>query len=145
MKYKNLNIFEKLGFFIIGNFGKFISFCLIGFGAFLIDWIFFNAFYNVKVGFVLSRASSAIISTVFNFNANRIVTFRARGYSAKKQLFRWVIVYAIAISANVITGKIVLNILGENVLNANIAYFAGILVAIPIAFLGSLLWAFKRD
>lgn len=144
MRYNNLNIFEKIGFFIIGNFGKFIRFCLIGFGAFLIDWIFFNAFYNVNIGFVFSRVTAAIISTIFNFNSNRLFTFRATAHSIKKQLFRWVIVYAISISASVITGKIVLDILGENVLNANIAYFAGILVAIPIAFLGSLFYAFKK-
>ena len=144
--YKNykLNIFEKLGFFIIEHFNRFICFAFVGFGAFLIDWIFFNAFYRVGIEFVFSRVSSAIISTIFNFNINRHFTFRARGHSIKKQLFRWIIVYSIAILANVIVGKLVLNSLGENILNANIAYFAGILVAIPIAFLGSLLWAFKK-
>lgn len=123
---------------------KFMIFCLVGFGAFLIDWLFFNAFYNVGIRFVFSRVSSAIISMVFNFGVNRNSTFRAIGYSVKKQIFRWIIVYSIAILVNVIVGKLVLNLLGENILNANIAYFAGILVAIPIAFLGSLLWVFKK-
>ena len=145
MKHKNLNIFEKLGFFIIDNFNRFICFCFVGFGAFLIDWIFFNAFYRTEVGFIFSRTSSAIISVIFNFNINRYFTFKATGDSITKQIFRWVLVYFVAISANVITGKLVLNFLGESILNANIAYFAGILVAIPIAFLGSLLWAFKKS
>ena len=78
MDYKNLNLFEKLGFFIIEHFNRFICFCFVGFGAFLIDWIFFNAFYRVGIQFVFSRASSAIISTIFNFNINRHFTFRAR-------------------------------------------------------------------
>jgi putative flippase GtrA len=145
MKYKNLNIFERLGFFIIEHFNKFIYFCFVGFGAFLIDWIFFNAFYRVGINFIFSRTTSAIISTVFNFNINRYFTFRAIGHSIKKQIFRWIVVYSIAILANVVVGKLVLNLLGENIMNANIAYFAGILVAIPISFLGSLLWAFKKD
>ena len=144
MNYKNLNIFEKLGFFIIEHYHRFICFSFVGFGAFLIDWIFFNAFYRGGIEFVFSRFFSALISMVFNFGVNRNFTFRAREHPIKKQIFRWIIVYSIAILANVIVGKLVLNSLGENILNANIAYFAGILVAIPIAFLGSLLWAFKK-
>ncbi len=144
MKHKNLNIFEKLGFFLVENLWKFIGFCLVGVGAFLIDWIFFNAFYRVGIDFIISRTSSALISTIFNFNINRNFTFRAREYSIKKQIFKWVIVYSIALLANVIVGKLVLNFLGESVLNANIAFLSGIVIAIPIAFLGSLFWAFKK-
>ncbi len=144
--YKNykLNIFEKLGFFIIEHFNRFICFSFVGSGAFLIDWIFFNAFYRVGIEFVFSRVSSAFISMVFNFGVNRNFTFHARDYSIKKQVPKWVIVYVIAILANVIVGKLVLNLLEESVLNANIAFLAGIMIAIPISFLGSLLWVFKK-
>ncbi len=144
MEHYNLNFFEKLGFFIINNFGKFICFCLVGFGAFVIDWIFFNAFYSTGIGFIFSKISSALISIVFNFNINRNFTFSARGHPVKKQMFRWVVIYFISISASVISGEMVLNYLGESILNANIAYFIGLIVAIPIAFLGSLFWAFKK-
>lgn len=124
-------------------FSKFMVFCIVGFFAFLIDWVFFNAFYLTGIGFVSSKIVSAGISMVFNFGVNRNFTFSSKT-SVKKSLFKWLIIYIIAISANIILGKTVLNILGENILNVNIAYFAGILVAIPIAFLGSLLWAFKK-
>ncbi len=124
-------------------FSKFVAFCFVGFGAFLIDWIFFNAFYNTGIGFIFSKVISAGISMVFNFGVNRNFTFSSKT-SVKTSAIKWFIVYAVAIFANIWVGNSILNILGESVLNANIAYFAGIIVAIPIAFLGSLLWAFKK-
>lgn len=145
MGKKPLNLFEKLGFFIINHFWKFAFFCLVGFCAFLIDWGFFNIIYRISALFVLSRVTSALISMIFNFNVNRNITFSAGGYPIKKQVSRWLIVYFVALLVNVSVGKIVLTILGENLLNANIAYFCGIALAIPISFLGSLLWVFKKN
>jgi len=130
--------------FVKKHFWKFFIFCFVGFCAFLIDWSFFNLFYKIGVGFVSSRFCSAIISMIFNFNINKNITFKAKGHSVKKQIIRWLIVYSIAILINISVGKIVLNMLGENLLNVNIAYFAGIAIAIPISFLGSLLWVFKK-
>ncbi len=126
------------------NFWKFICFCFVGFCAFLIDWSFFNIFYKINMGFVFSRTISAIISMIFNFNVNRNFTFSARGHSVKKQAFRWIIVYLIALLINVGVGKLVLVILGESLLNVNIAFFCGVALAIPISFFGSLLWVFKK-
>ena len=136
--------FERFGFFIINNFFKFLFFGFIGFCAFLIDWSFFNLFYRISSMFVFSKTISAGISMIFNFNINRNITFKAKEGVIKKQVTRWLIVYLVAFLANVTTGKIVLTILGESILNANIAFFAGVIIAIPISFLGSLLWAFKR-
>jgi len=144
-KLRPLTTFEKFGFFIIDNFFKFLFFGFIGFCAFAIDWFFFNVFYRISSWFVFSRTISAGISMIFNFNVNRNITFKAKGGFIKKQLTRWLIVYLIAFLANVIVGKIILTILGENLLNANIAFFAGIFIAIPISFLGSLLWAFRKN
>ena len=124
---------------------KFITFCCIGFGSFLIDWLIFNIVYHFLPWFVFSRIISAGLSMIFNFNMNRNLTFSARGYSVKKQVIRWLIVYGISAAANISVGKLTLLALGENVLNANIAFFAGVAVGIPIGFLGSLLWAFKKS
>ena len=126
------------------NIRKFIIFCFIGLGAFLIDWLFFNIIYSIVPWFISSRILSALISMIFNFNMNRNITFSARGYSVKKQLVKWIVVYSVAIGANAILGKFVLKFLGESLLNANIAFFAGLAVSIPISFLGSLLWAFNK-
>tara|TARA_Y100000310_G_C20599268_1_gene772136 strand:+ start:892 stop:1302 length:411 start_codon:yes stop_codon:yes gene_type:complete len=131
--------------FIRNHFWKFVFFCLVGVTAFFIDWAFFNLFYRISSLFVFSRTISAGISMIFNFNINRNITFKARGGLIKKQITRWFTVYFIAFLANVIVGKIVLITLGENLLNANIAFFAGVIVAIPISFLGSLLWAFRKS
>jgi putative flippase GtrA len=47
-------------------------------------------------------------------------------------------------SANVLVGKGVLLLLNDSLLSANIAAIAGLAVSIPISFLGSMLWVFKK-
>lgn len=130
--------------FLRNHFWKFVVFGLVGFSAFLIDWLFFNLFYGLHLGFLTSRISSAVLSMIFNFSVNRNITFKAKHTPAKKQMIRWLIVYAIAIGINIGTGKLVLMGLGESVLNANIAFLLGIIVSIPFSFLGSLWWVFRK-
>ncbi len=76
---------------------------------------------------------------------NRNITFSARGHSIKRQVPRYLIIYSIAVLVGLTTSIIVFNILGDGTLNANLASIAGILVSIPISFLGSLFCAFKKD
>ena len=127
-----------------GNIKKFIIFGLVGAGATLIDWIVFNIIYSFTTFFIFSRIGSTLISMIFNFSMNRNITFSAQGGSIRKQLFKWIIVYVISISANITVGKIVLELLGESLLNANIAFVVGTAIAIPISFFGSMIWAFKK-
>ena len=80
---------------------------------------------------------------IFNFTINRNFTFSARQKSLKKQIPKWLIVHLVAFLARGGVSKLVLIVLGESLLNANIAFFIGVAISIPIAFMGSLLWAFK--
>ncbi len=127
------------------HIGRFLFFCLIGGISFLIDWSFFNVFYKFGLGFILSTICSVSISMVFNFSVNRNVTFSAKGYHLGKQIFKWLIVYGFAILVRIGIGKLILIYLGETTFTANIAFIVGIAVSIPISFLGSMLWAFKKD
>jgi len=131
--------------FIKKHFWKFMMFCLVGVGAFLIDWVFFNLFYLIHIEFIFSRVFAAGISMIFNFSVNRNLTFSARGSAVKKQVTKWLTVYLIAIFMNIAVGKLILLLLGESTLNANIAYLVGTSIAIPISFLGSLLWVFRKE
>ena len=125
---------------------RFLFFCLVGGASFLIDWSFFNIFYAiVGLGFGLSITFSVAISMVFNFSINRNITFNARGYHLGKQMSKWLVVYLLSFIVRLGAGKITLTILGESLVTANIAFIIGIGLAIPISFLGSLLWAFKKD
>lgn len=128
----------------IRNLLRFVLFCFVGLCAFLIDWGFFNLFYAIGFGFVLSMTLGVAISMIFNFSVNRNITFSARGHSIRKQILRWLSVYFIAFLARISIGKIILISLGETSLTVQIAYFVGIAIAIPIDFFGSLLWAFKK-
>lgn len=123
---------------------KFILFCIVGFGALFIDWAFFNLFYFFWEGFILAKILSTIISMIFNFTTNRNYTFKAKTGSIHSQFFKWIILYIVSGTANILVGKTVLSILGETTLNANIAFFSGLLVSTPLNFFGSLFWAFKR-
>jgi putative flippase GtrA len=122
---------------------KFLKFCLVGGMATLIDFLFFNAFFIMSGLFVISRIMGILISMIFNFSSNKYFTFKAKG-KLHSELIKYVIVYGIAMGANVFVSKVIYSLLGEDVLNANIAAAFGLIVSIPTAFFGSLLWAFKK-
>lgn len=141
---KPLNIFEKIGFFIILNFSKFMIFCFVGGTSALIDLTFFNVFFFLELPFFICRLLATAVSICYNFSMNRNITFNAKGHSIKKQIPRYLLVYGIAIMVGFTTSVIVFHILGDGTFNANIASICGIIVSIPISFLGSLFWAFKN-
>ena len=128
------------------NIWKFVIFCFVGGSSALIDLIVFNIAYTFfGLFFIGSRIVATMIAVVYNFTMNRNFTFGAKKQSIKKQTLRYSVVYSISIGTNWLVSFFVLGLLGESVLNANIASVAGIAVSIPIGFFGSLLWAFKKD
>lgn len=75
---------------------------------------------------------------------NRNITFSAKHESINRQIPKYAVVYSVSIAIGTFVNLIVLNLLGENIFNANIANLIGILTSIPVSFFGSLLWTFKR-
>jgi putative flippase GtrA len=131
--------------FIKEHFKKLIIFCFVGVIATLIHMLFFNFFrFWLGVSFILSLFTGIFFSIIWNFSMNRTFTFSARGHSIKKQLLRYIIVYSVSIGANIITALTIESILGGGVFQENIATIGGLAISIPISFLGSLLWAFKK-
>lgn len=140
------------------NFYKFIVFCFVGGTSALIHLIIFNIFFwllknilnsnlslfGASISYILATIIAIAVSIVYNFSMNRNVTFAAKHEAVIKQIPRYAVVYAISISVNFLAGIIMLNLLGENTLNANVATIMGILASIPISFLGSLLWTFRE-
>lgn len=125
---------------------RFLFFCFVGTTAALIHFLAFNFFrFWINLGFVTSLILAVFSSISYNFSMNRNITFSAKGHSIKKQIPRYIIVYATSISANFFTALFVRSILGGGFLPENIALLAGVAVSIPISFFGSLLWAFKKD
>ena len=123
---------------------KFLVFGLVGVGAFIIDFLIFNAFFAMGINFSFSITLGWIFSMIFNFPVNTNLTFSAKGSSIVSQMIKWVFVYAFAFLARLLLSRLILAVLEEGVLNANIAFLGGFAVSVPIAFLGSLLWAFKK-
>jgi putative flippase GtrA len=144
MVEKPLNIFERISFFIILNFSKFMIFCFVGLTSAGIDLITFNIFFFLNLPFFVCRILATAVAILYNFSMNRNITFSAGRHSIKRQVPRYLTIYSIAALVGFTTSVIVFNILGDGTFNANIASIAGILVSIPISFLGSLFWAFKN-
>jgi putative flippase GtrA len=124
---------------------KFVLFCFIGAGAFIIDWGLFNLFYFLGLEFTLSLAFSWMISMIFNFLFNRNITFSARAFSLKSQIPKWLILHLIAFLIRMGIGRVIVYNFGESTFNANLAFGSGLLISIPLIFFGSLLWAFRKN
>ncbi|MBU2562388.1 MAG: GtrA family protein [Nanoarchaeota archaeon] len=137
------------------NFWRFVIFCFIGVSSALVDLIVFNIlmfFFNFEVfikgvsfNFIISTIIATCVAVIYNFNMNRNITFSAKHGSLKKQLFRYTIVYGVAISVNFLVSFSVVALVGETIIKNNFARIIGIAVSIPISYLGSLLWTFKKD
>lgn len=124
---------------------KFIIFCFVGGTAALIHMLFFNFFrFWLGMSFILSLFAGVFFSIIYNFSMNRNITFSAKNQSIKKQLIKYTIVYALSIGVNIGTALTLKNILGSGVTPENIATIGGIIISIPVSFLGSLLWVFKK-
>lgn len=123
---------------------KFFIFCIVGSLAFLIDIAFVNIFFYLGLPFVFARIFSISIALLFNFFANRGLTFRATHKRSVKQVLPYVIVYTISNLVNLSVSVLIVQLAGENVININVASLIGTGVSIPISFFGSLLWTFRK-
>ena len=123
---------------------KFVSFCMVGGLAFIIDIGFVNLFFFLGLEFPVARTLSISLALIFNFFVNRNVTFKAQHTSAKKQVLPFVVVYIIANLVNLFSSIAIVNLAGANVISINWASFIGTAVSIPFSFLGSLIWTFKK-
>ncbi len=123
---------------------RFLIFCFVGGVAAILDLLFFNLFFSIlNAGFIVSRILGIGCSMIWNFTMNKHVTFSSKG-KVKSQLVRYLTVYSITMGINVITGIIILRIIGDSLLGGNIAAFAGIAISVPLNFLLSLFWTFKN-
>lgn len=125
-------------------FPKFIIFCIVGGLSLVIDLAFVNLFFYMGFPFVAARVLSIFIALIFNFFANRGLTFGATHKRAVKQVLPYIVVYIIANLVNLGASVLVVQLAGENVVNINVASLIGTGVSIPISFFGSLLWTFKK-
>jgi putative flippase GtrA len=137
--------YENLEDIKLNNVHRFLLFCFVGGVATLLDLLCFNFVFKYTSMFVLSRIAGIAFSMVWNFNANRHMTYQAKEGKPTPQLIKYLIVYGIAMGLNVFIGWTVYQIIGPGQIPANIAAITGLAVSIPTAFFGSLLWAFKTE
>lgn len=121
---------------------KFFSFCFAGASGATVELLSFNLFF-LFFSFPISKTLALVIALSLNFMINRNITFLAKSGKITKQFMRYIVVYSIAVTVNLTASLIMNSLLSPGIINANIATITGIIVAIPISFLGSLHWVFK--
>ncbi|MCA9487457.1 MAG: GtrA family protein [Nanoarchaeota archaeon] len=137
-----MNLFKKV---LSRSFiRKVVLFGVTGGIATLIDLAFFNLFFKLTSVFVLSRILGILISIIFNFNFNRNVTFRAKDGSIGKQGIKFLVLYGISMSLNVLVSKGAYSLMEPSTLSANIAAVLGLAISIPVSFFGALFWVFRK-
>jgi len=124
---------------------KLINFCFVGLTSALVSLIVFNAFLVLGLSFSISVILGILSSIIYNFLLNRTITFDAKSFPIKKQVLRYGFVYAFSQSVNFLVSSFSKFLLGGGTFKSNLAVLIGIVFSIPFSFLGSLLWAFKKQ
>lgn len=141
------------------NIWKFAVFCFVGGTSALIHIAAFNIFFSrfnnfsnnelflfgASKNYVIATIIAILVSIIYNFTMNRNVTFSAKHEPINKQIPKYAVVYSLSTGFNFIVSVLIISLIGENTFNANIATISGIVASIPISFLGSLLWTFKKS
>ena len=127
-------------------FKQIIIFGLVGGVETVLDFLAFNLFFFATSAFIVSRIIGILSSMTWNFMMNRTFTFKAQEGKIKGQLIKYLIVYGISMGLNILISWFVyVYMLSPGQLNANIAAAFALCISIPLAFIGSKLWAFKTS
>jgi len=121
---------------------KFLIFCLVGGTGATIELIIFNLLFYF-LNFPSSKLIGLLASLTFVFLMNRNITFSASKGKRRKQIPRYILIYFIGILLNYVSSILANQILGEGLFYRNFSVIIGILIGIPITFLGSKYWVFK--
>lgn len=124
---------------------KFFIFCIIGGVSLLIDIMFVNIFFFLKMPFPIARTISISIALIFNFFSNRKITFNAIDKPPQKQALQYIIVYITSNLVNLVSSILIVYFAGENVISINFASIIGTAISVPVSFIGSLFWTFKKQ
>jgi putative flippase GtrA len=123
---------------------KFILFCSVGGTGVLIETLILNILLFFNASFSISKSLALFSSVSFVFFTNRRITFSANNLKINHQIPKFIIVYSLAILVNFSISLLVKIYLGGGLLESNVASFMGIICALPISFLGSNFWVFKK-
>jgi putative flippase GtrA len=123
---------------------KITLFCTSGLLSAIVDLAIFNVLYFSGVPFTFSRIIGILSAISFNFVFNRNITFNSKIQKKRVQFIRHLIVYLGVLIINASVSNLVLILIGETGVRANIASVIGIIAAIPFSFTMSLLWTFKK-
>ena len=123
---------------------KFFIFCFVGGISFLIDLSFLNLLYYFGWPFIAARTTSISLALIFNFFANHAITFHATHHQIRQQIIPYIIVYVVSNVVNLLSSALIIWLAQENVLVINVASLIGTFLSIPVSFLGSFYFTFKK-
>ena len=128
---------------------KFLIFCFVGGVATLIDYSVMNLSIAILGSSYLMTDISKILGIIFsmmwNFPVNRHLTFKAHHGKVRKQLPKWLIVYAITSLVNFLIFSLVIFFTGTELVPRTIAFILGTCAGLILNFVFSLIWTFKDN
>ncbi len=130
---------------------EFIRFGFVGFLNTVIDYVLMNILMfmfhvNQGVGFVFIKIFSITLAVVFSYYMNLFFTFKLKKGNTK-QLIKFILLSGITIIVNVLIASYLvdnINLPINKYLWANIASFAGAIIAIAMRYFGSRI-IFKKN
>tara|TARA_B100001996_G_C18516713_1_gene537668 strand:- start:390 stop:797 length:408 start_codon:yes stop_codon:yes gene_type:complete len=110
----------------------------VGIFALICDYNLYK-FLLTKIDMDIAKGISTFLGVNISFHFNRLWTFQSIG-SYFDDLKRYIALYVIAISVNVIVNNIAYKIFDD----INLAFFIALFVAVTIGYFGQRLWVFKN-
>jgi putative flippase GtrA len=120
-----------------------VIFLLVGAFTVLLDYLTYRSLIELEVmGVGMAKAIGFFVGTVFAYFANRFFTFGYKSYVPGSAL-RFATLYVTTLTLNVLVNDIVLELLGDTVFSAPVAFMFATCVSATLNFFGLKLFVFK--
>lgn len=117
-------------------------FLIVGTLTVVVDFFSYHLLLWLGVMYSIAKASGFIVGTVFAYFVNRYWTF-GHVEHAPNSMFRFVVLYAITLGANVLVNQGVLVLFGHSSVDVNFAFLIATTVSAVLNFIGMKFFVFK--
>lgn len=120
-----------------------VMFLIVGTLTVLIDFIIYLGLVEVQIMEVdIAKATGFLVGTLFAYFANRFWTFRYNSH-ASGSAWRFLVLYASTLSANVLINSLALKLLGNTTITFQLAFLLATGVSASLNFLGMKFFVFR--
>jgi putative flippase GtrA len=123
------------------NWLQLAKFCAVGASGYVVNLVVYSLLVQgFELHYLLAATCSFLVAVTSNYTWNRLWTFRGdRGHLAYQGL-RFLVVSAVALSANLVILHTLVQVWDREVLSQAVA----IVLVTPLNFVGNKIWSFRR-